>query len=78
MAENSKNHQKSNNLGAKPFLKVIVPSLLIKSVKNFQIQIKYVCTDNFALGCVLFSVFEISKTTVGHKCSLVRKVEKWF
>ena len=30
------------------------------------------------VGCVLFSVFEISKTTVGHKCSLVRKAEKWF
>ena len=30
------------------------------------------------LGCVLFSVFEIAKTTIGHYCSLVRKAENSF
>ena len=40
---------------------------------NDQIQYTYIHTS--LLGCVLFSVFEISKPTIGHNCSLVRKLQ---
>ena len=46
--------------------------------KNSYFEDEMLLHVHCTLGCVLFSVFEISKTTVGHKCSLVRKVEKWF
>ena len=53
---------------------VVFVAILLLSLQTTRNVVRYY----YIVGCVLFSVFEISKTTVGHKCSLVRKAEKWF
>ena len=39
---------------------------------------KVFCIITYTVGCVLFSIFKISKSSFMHLCSLVKHAEKWF